>query len=212
MIKSKERISKFGEVFTSEREVKAMLDLVKHETDRIDSRFLEPACGDGNFLYEVLKRKLQVVTERYRKSEIEFKRYIFIAVSSIYGIDILSDNVEACRKRLFNLVKEECKKIFKGSDENKFFDVIWFVLLRNILHGDALSLTTPESDLPIIFSEWSFTTGSKVKRTDYTLNNLLAYNKPFKETSLFSDSGEEALMPEPLRTYPLVHFMDIKDG
>ena len=74
-VKSKKRVADHGEVFTAEREVNAMLDLVKQETERIDSRFLEPACGDGNFLTEVLKRKLIVVENRYRKSQLEFERY-----------------------------------------------------------------------------------------------------------------------------------------
>lgn len=82
-----------GEVFTSEREVNAMLDLIKPETERIESRFLEPASGTGNFLIEVLHRKLNVVETRYKKSQREYERYAVIAVSSLYGIDILEDNV-----------------------------------------------------------------------------------------------------------------------
>ena len=100
-IKSKKRVEERGEVFTNEREVNAMLDMVKQETERIDSRFLEPACGDGNFLAEVLRRKLDVVGKRYGKSQLEYERYAFVAVSSVYGVDIMQDNVEECRERLF---------------------------------------------------------------------------------------------------------------
>jgi len=67
-VKSRQRVQDHGEVFTNEREVNAMLDMVKQETERIESRFLEPACGDGNFLAEVLRRKLAVVNARYRRS------------------------------------------------------------------------------------------------------------------------------------------------
>lgn len=88
-----------------------MLDLVKQETERIDSRFLEPACGTGNFLNEILKRKLQVVEKRYKRSQIEFERYAVMAVSSIYGIDIQEDNVRACRQRLSGLFSEIYTKI-----------------------------------------------------------------------------------------------------
>src|SRR3974377_287441 len=102
-VKSKRRVAEHGEVFTSEREVNAMLDLVKQETERIDSRFLEPACGTGNFLTEVLHRKLRVVEKNYRRSQLEFERNLILAVSSIYGIDILEDNVIACRQRLFDI-------------------------------------------------------------------------------------------------------------
>ena len=102
-IKSKDRVANHGEVFTNIREVNAMLDLVKDETHRIDSRFLEPACGTGNFLIEVLRRKLEVVENRYKKSKIEFERYSILALSSIYGIDILEDNLKECKTRLYEL-------------------------------------------------------------------------------------------------------------
>ena len=98
-IKSKQRVTDHGEVYTHQREVNAMLDLVKHETERIDSRFLEPACGTGNFLVEILSRKLVVVKTKYAKSQLEFERYVMIAVGSIYGIDILHDNITACQQR-----------------------------------------------------------------------------------------------------------------
>lgn len=102
-VKSKQRVADHGEVFTAEREVNAMLDLVKQETERIDSRFLEPACGDGNFLAEILRRKLAVVKTNYRRNPADYEKYAVIAVTSIYGIDILQDNVEACRERLFGI-------------------------------------------------------------------------------------------------------------
>jgi type I restriction-modification system DNA methylase subunit len=117
-VKSKKRVADHGEVFTSEREVNAMLDLVKQETERIDSRFLEPACGTVNFLVEILNRKLKIVKDRYKKSQIEFERNAIIAISSIYGVDILQDNAIECRDRLFEifdviytrLYKTDCKE------------------------------------------------------------------------------------------------------
>ncbi|MFV0389261.1 MAG: hypothetical protein ACK5NT_10970 [Pyrinomonadaceae bacterium] len=109
-VKSKERVAEYGEVFTSQREINAMLDLVKHETERFESRFLEPACGDGNFLAEILARKLAVISKKYSKSQKEFERYSLIASGSIYGIDILNDNVERCRERLGMIVYHEYKK------------------------------------------------------------------------------------------------------
>ena len=112
-VKSKKRVADHGEVFTNQREVNAMLDLVKHETERIDSRFLEPACGNGNFLAEVLRRKLQVVDHRYGKSQIEWERYAVIAVSSMYGVDILEDNAQECRARLFDIFDTSYTTHFK---------------------------------------------------------------------------------------------------
>lgn len=113
-VKSRQRVQDHGEVFTNAREVNAMLDMVKHETERIDSRFLEPACGDGNFLVEVLRRKLAVVSARYRRSLAEYEKYAFIAVGSIYGVELLRDNAIACRDRLYRIVETDylcvCKK------------------------------------------------------------------------------------------------------
>ncbi len=105
-IKSKKRVANHGEVFTAKREVNAMLDLVKHETDRIDSRFLEPACGTGNFLVEILNRKLSVVERKYKRNQIEYERYAVLAISSIYGIDLMIDNICECRKRLFEILND----------------------------------------------------------------------------------------------------------
>jgi type I restriction-modification system DNA methylase subunit len=112
-VKSKKRVTDHGEVFTSEREVNAMLDLVKQETERIDSRFLEPACGTGNFLVEILRRKLKILENRYKKSQLEFERYTVIAISSIYGVDILEDNVVECRNRLFEIFDEKYTSFYK---------------------------------------------------------------------------------------------------
>ena len=97
-IKSRQRVADHGEVFTNPREVNAMLDLVRDESFRLDSRFLEPACGDGNFLIEILRRKLSLLKDVKSQTEWEFKS--LIAVGSCYGIDILPDNAEACRTRL----------------------------------------------------------------------------------------------------------------
>lgn len=207
-IVSRKRVIDHGEVYTQPREVNAMLDLVKQETERIDSRFLEPACGTGNFLAEILNRKLDVVERRYGKSPGEFERYSFIAVSSIYGIDILQDNVEACRERLFSIVQRRCTMLFN----NEFLHAIKYLLKRNIIWGDALSLKTPETPpQPIVFSEWSFINGSLVKRRDFTFHELLSYAGT-KDTPLFSDLGEEVFFPEPVREYPPIHYLRVADA
>ena len=132
-IKSKERVKDKGEVFTNEREVNSMLDLVKSETERIDSRFLEPACGSGNFLIEILRRKLVVVTNRYKRNQTDWERYAVVAYSSCYGVDILEDNCEECRERLFKFFQSEYKKIFKKTYREKVCDVIKFILDKNII-------------------------------------------------------------------------------
>ena len=120
LIKSRERVSQHGEVFTAQREVNTMLDLVKPETERIESRFLEPACGNGNFLAEILHRKLKVLSSRFSRSRIDYEFNAIIAVGSIYGIEIQIDNVEECRARLFEIFNEEYLRLFKNSASSEF--------------------------------------------------------------------------------------------
>jgi hypothetical protein len=172
---SKQRIADHGEVFTSQREVNAMLDLVKQETERIDSRFLEPACGTGNFLTEILERKLQVVEKKYRKSQLEFERNLVLAVSSIYGIDILEDNIIECRKRLFDIAEKSYIALFKKKAKDEVRKVVQFILEKNIIWGDALDLkTVGATPHQIIFSEWSFPfNNSQIKRRDFVFAELL---------------------------------------
>jgi hypothetical protein len=210
-IKSKERVADFGEVYTNEREVKAMVDLVKGESERIDSRFLEPACGSGNFLVEVLTRKLKIIENKYFKNQIEFERYSFIAITSLYGIDILEDNANECRSNLFKLYESVYKDLYPKNYNNEFLKSIAFILKKNIIHGDALTLMRVDgSNLPIIFSEWSSFNGSMLKRRDFTLHELLE-NAPFEGETLFSDLHEEVFIPKPIREYPIVHYLKVGD-
>jgi hypothetical protein len=204
-VKSKQRVSDHGEVFTAEKEVNAMLDLVKHETERIDSRFLEPACGNGNFLAEVLRRKLTVLDSRYSKSQIEWERYSVIAVSSIYGVDILEDNVQECRDRLLDIFTEWYSKTFKQVN-NDCIRSVRFLLSRNILWGDALDFTNPENKQPIIFSEWSAVNGSMLKRRDYLFKFLVEKTHQF---SMFNDEGNAGTIDEPVKDFPLIHFLKL---
>ena len=206
-IKSKERVSAHGEVFTADREVNAMLDLVKQETERIDSRFLEPACGNGNFLAKILERKLTVVRNRYRQCRMDYELQSFIAVGSLYGIEIQQDNVTECRERLFNIFCKEYESFFSDAKNEDFLKSIRYVLSRNILLGDALTLKTPNGTTPIVFSEWS-SIGQQIKRRDFTLDMLLQ-NQPMEGPNLFSDLGEEAFIPTPIAEYPLVHYSKI---
>jgi len=185
-VKSKQRVTDHGEVFTAEREVNAMLDLVKQETERIDSRFLEPACGDGNFLAEILRRKLAVVKRKYRKSPLDYEKNAVLAATSIYGVDILQDNVIACRERLFAIWDKEYSAVCKKEANEECREAVRFILSRNIVHGNALSLMQVDAfgwdtGTPIVFSEWAFVTGSLLQRSDYTFDKLLAGDKPGRD-------------------------------
>lgn len=210
-VKCKTRVAAHGEVFTNSREVNAMLDLVKHETERIDSRFLEPACGNGNFLAEVLNRKLSVVEEKYKKNQLEYERYAILALSSIYGIDLLEDNVIECRERLFCIFDEQYSKLYKANAREECRASVEYILNKNIIWGDALTLMRVDvENEPIVFAEWSAVNGSMLKRRDYTLNELLR-NSTSGDMGLFSDLGEEAFIPDPIKEYSLTHFLKVAD-
>lgn len=160
-VKSKQRVSDHGEVFTADREVNAILDLVKHETERIDSRFLEPACGNGNILAEILKRKLAVVKSRYSSNPSDYEKYAVVAVIGIYGVDILQDNVDECRQRMFEIFDTEYSKNCKKETSDECRDAVRSLLKHNILCGDALTLKT-ESGEPIVFAEWALVSDSMI--------------------------------------------------
>tara|TARA_Y100000768_G_scaffold315361_1_gene250300 strand:+ start:937 stop:1581 length:645 start_codon:yes stop_codon:yes gene_type:complete len=203
-VKSKQRVSEFGEVNTSKREVESMLDLVIHETERLDSRFLEPACGDGNFLIEVLRRKLRILVKNYKNNQYEFEKNSIVMIGSIYGLDILEDNAESARKRLLTEFLKVYEKHFRKNINKNLIKSIKYILKRNIIHGDALTLKQVISEKPVIFCEWAII-NNKLKRRDFSLSDLLIY-APFEKGSIFSDMGEEAFIPDPLKEYALVEF------
>lgn len=184
-IKSKQRVADHGEVFTDDREVNAMLDLVKQETERVDSRFLEPACGDGNFVAEILRRKLEAAKKRSippkKKTPIpmEYEKQSVMAIASIYGVDLMMDNVIACRNRLYEIWNKEYETICKKDVSEDCRDVIKFILSKNIVCGNALSLKVVDdkghdTETPIVFSEWTFVMGNKMQRKDYRFDKLIA--------------------------------------
>lgn len=219
-IKSRQRVAERGEVFTAEREVNAMLDLVKQETERIDSRFLEPACGNGNFLVEILRRKLEVVRRQYQKQLGELELQTTIALSSIYGVDIMKDNVEECCQRLFGIVSRWYQDVhpLQKTPAEKLSAAWSYLLHRNILWGDALTLREPVSAKasvieqrnarPITFSEWSFIR-DMVIRKDFHLAALVqaqSASVPFVKND---QGGEVYLPPEPIREYHPIHYLKI---
>ncbi len=208
-VKSRERVSDHGEVFTSSREVEAMLDLVRQETERIDSRFLEPACGHGNFLAAILERKLDVVEDKYETSQIEFERYAVLAVSSIYGIDLQPDNIKEAKERLLGIFTERYSRLFKSNANPECIESVRFILNKNIVVGDALEMTiAKDSDEPIVFSEWSLVNGSSIKRREFAFENL---SPGIPMNSLFRDTGDQGFIPKPIREFPLTHFLKIAD-
>ena len=200
-VKSRERVQKHGEVFTAEREVNAMLDLVKPETERLDSRFLEPACGDGNFLAEILRRKLSVAHRNYLKhrSQLQYEQDAVLIVSSIYGIEILPDNAETCRERLLGIFREAYTSLFPDTYKTECLCSAEYLLRKNIILGDAL--TYRRIDKPqewIIISEWAMLQGGMMNRCDYEFSYLVGDSAA---NDLFSDV--------PCQTFPPQHFLNL---
>jgi hypothetical protein len=215
--KSRKRIADHGEVFTAEREVNAMLDLVKQETERIDSRFLEPACGNGNFLAEILRRKLAVVKSRYGRSPDDYERYAVIAVCSIYGVELLADNCAECRERLFGIWDADYSAVCKSYANDETREAARFILRRNILCGDALTLLQAGGE-PIIFAEWSAVNGCLIKRRDFELSQMLEEHTPNLQLDIFGDAGNYDTdmngdwVLKPIREFPPVHYRRVPDN
>lgn len=195
LIKSKQRVADHGEVFTPMWLVEAMLDLVKDESERINSRFLEPACGSGNFLTHILKRKLAAVELKYGKSEFDRSHYALLGLMCIYGIELLTDNIEECHANLMEIFAE-----YLDIDEsNDLFRAASYVLSQNIVHGDALSMQT-NAKSPITFAEWGYIGKGKYQRRDFRFDALTGASAFSAEGSLFADLGKHEIFL-PIKTY-----------
>ena len=193
LVKSKQRVADHGEVFTPSWMVEDMLDLVKGESERIDSRFLEPACGSGNFLKVVLLRKLATVQGRYGKSEFERNHYALFALMCIYGIELLEDNVRECRESLLSIFVTQ----LKVDPESHWCKAALVVLNANIIHGDALTLKTPDGE-SINFPEWGYLGSGKFQRRDFRYDSLT--QRSSIEGSLFEFLEEHEVFV-PIRTH-----------
>jgi len=209
-VKSRQRIIDHGEVFTPPGLVNDMLDLVAHECERIDSRFLEPACGDGNFLAEVLRRKLLTVDKRNARNRNKWERDAILAVCSLYGIDLLADNIAACRDRLVNVINDAHTDRFSVPLPDDASRAAGYILTKNIVQGDALMLRTP-GDRPIVFPEWSPVNGSMLKRRDFAYDHLLDHAH-MSNLPLFSDLGEDVFVPTPVGEFPPCHYLNVVDS
>ncbi len=204
-VKSKKRVAEHGEVFTNKREVNAMLDLVQDQCDRIDATFLEPACGDGNFLIEILNRKLDLLSKYKRNSDL-YNPKLVVAVSSLYGVELLEDNVATCRNRLYDKIEQSYPKAHKTSKEYpELMKSIKFILQKNIICCNALDYTTADKS-PIVFYEWKFITDTQVKIRcfDFEVEALQC-----RQITLF----DENYQPQKLSTHNMefapVHFLKL---
>ena len=195
MIKSKQRVADHGEVFTPPWLVDAMLDLVKEETDRVDSRFLEPACGSGNFLVQVLQRKLAAVETKFEKSYFEKSHYGLLGLMCIYGIELLEDNIHECRANLIEIFADYL--CMDKTDD--MYRAASFVLSCNLIHGDALTMKQQDGQ-PITFAEWGYLGKGKFQRRDFRLDVLTGSSAFSAEGTLFAHLGKHEIFT-PLKTY-----------
>lgn len=206
LIKSKQRIADHGEVFTPAWMVDAMLDLVKGETERIDARFLEPACGSGNFLVRILQRKLAAVELKFGKSEFEKRHYALLALMCAYGVELLPDNIAECRTNMLEVFAE-----YLNIDEtDELYQAAFYVLTQNLVHGDALTMRTASSQ-PITFAEWGYLGKGKFQRRDFRLDVLTGSSAFSAEGSLFAHLGKHEIFT-PIKTYPAMTVRDLAEA
>lgn len=196
LVKSKQRVADHGEVFTPSWMVEAMLDLVKEESHRIDSRFLEPACGSGNFLVQVLRRKLAAVEMKFGKSDFEKRHYALLGLMCIYGIELLPDNIVECRANLL----EKFAEYLNLNESDDFYRTASSVLEQNLVHGDALTMLARDGQ-PITFAEWGYIGKGKFQRRDFRFDVLTGSSAFSAEGSLFAHLGKHEIFT-PTKTYP----------
>jgi hypothetical protein len=202
LVKSKQRVADHGEVLTPAWIVEAMLDLVKDESERIDSRFLEPACGSGNFLVQVLRRKLAAVELKFGKSDFEKRHYALFGLMCMYGIELLDDNVAECRANLLEILAD-----YLDLDETDDLSrAAAHVLAENIVRGDALAMMTSDGE-PITVAEWGYLGKGKFQRRDFRYDTLVQMSS-FGEDTLFGDPGKHEIFT-PTRSYPPQTIMEL---
>jgi len=195
LVKSKQRVADHGEVFTPAWMVEAMLDLVKGETERIDSRFLEPACGSGNFLVQILRRKLAAVELKFCKSDFERRHYALLALMCVYGVELLADNIAECRANVLEILAG-----YLSLDESDdLYRAAAHVLSQNLVHGDALTMRAHDGE-PITFAEWGYLGKGKFQRRDFRLDVLTGAAAYSAEGSLFASLGKHDIF-SPAKTY-----------
>lgn len=196
LVKSKQRVADHGEVFTPAWMVEAMLDLVKEETERIDSRFLEPACGSGNFIVRIMQRKLAAVEFKYGKSDFERRHYALLALMCVYGVELLQDNIAECRSNMLRVFAE-----YRNLDDaDELYRAASYVLSQNLVHGDALTMRTTDGQ-PITFAEWGYLGKGKYQRRDFRFVDLTGSSKFSAEDSLWAHLGKHEIFT-PIKTYP----------
>jgi len=205
LIKSKQRVNDHGEVFTPPWLVEKMLDLVKGETERIDSRFLEPACGSGNFLVPVLQRKMAAVELKYGKSEFEKRHYALYGLMCTYGVELLDDNIAECRANMLAVLAE----YLSIDEDDDCYKAASYVLSQNLVHGDAMTMKG-QSEQPIVFAEWGYMQKGKFQRRDFRFDVLTGSSAYSTEGTLFAHLGAHEIFT-PVKVYTPMTMGDLAE-
>jgi hypothetical protein len=205
LVKSKQRVADHGEVLTPAWMVEAMLDLVKAETERIDSRVLEPACGSGNFLVPVLRRKLAAVELKFGRSDFERRHYALFGLMCVYGIELLEDNIAECHQNMLEILVE----YLRLDEADDLYGAAAYVLSQNIVYGDALTMLTSDGK-PITFAEWGYLGKGKFQRRDFRYDTLTQMSS-FGEDTLFANLGKHEIFT-PTKSYPPLTLKDLAGG
>ena len=207
-MRSKQRVADHGEVFTPPELVQAMLDLVRSESERIDSRFLEPACGSGNFVVPVLQRKLATVRARYGTSDFERRHHALLALMSIYGIELLADNIAECRANLLERIAADLDL----DEHDEWYVAAARVLAVNIVHGNALAMTTATAPpQPITFAEWTYLGKGRFHRRDFRFDTMTQMSSFGEADTLFADLGKHEIFT-PIRDHGQLTVAEIARG
>ena len=196
LVKSRQRVADHGEVFTPAWMVESMLNLVRDETERIDSRFLEPACGSGNFLVQILRRKLASVDRKYGAAEFERRHYALLGLMCVYGIELLPDNIAECRANLLEVFAAHLQL----APTDDLYRAASTVLTLNLVHGDALTMRAHDGQ-PITFAEWGYLGKGKFQRRDFRFDSLTQSSAFSAEDSLFAQLGKHEIFT-PTKSYP----------
>jgi hypothetical protein len=214
----RQRIIDHGEVFTPPGLVHEMLELVADQCEREDARFLEPACGDGNFLVEVLRRRLLRTDQRYRIQR-DWEPHALFGLSCLYGIEIQGDNIERCRARLLETFREHYESRYGEKSNPRVTESARVILRHNILHGDALMMKQASGN-PLVLTEWALIGKGRFKRRLYEYRELPP-TLTYESSSLFNQSPEQprdeegnpVFIAQHIRNMAAVHFLDlIEDG
>ena len=215
-IVSRERVASHGEVYTNAREVNAMLDLIPENACTHTARYLEPSCGTGNFLVEILARKLVALDKFYLDgkalvNQTDYEANLVAVTGSLYGIELLADNVAVCRDRLLNQLWKHYVHNFPESFEGKLLDVLRFVLGKNIVHGDALAFTRQDAGFAyeaIVFCEWTLLPDYRISRCDFSFKGFAIETKK-KGSSNKNKEQHHEVSPTLINSYSPVFYLDL---